>query len=212
MNCSLKKISFILVFIFSLNAFSQRIGEVWKAQVGLGVNTPLPNGFVEDLESQLVNFPTFNLGLQRMFSRYYGGRFAYSFSRIARKKSDTEFKINYKRYNLEFIYDAYDFKYLRFLPERIKVVAHAGPGFSIAEPLSDLGSNKQSFFNLHGGLETHYYLTKLVSLYLDLSFNYTFQELNEDNLDFNGLGAFTGSTAYATVGISFSLSGCYKCY
>ena len=79
MNCSFKKISFILVFIFSVNAFSQRIGEVWKAQVGLGVNTPLPNGFVEDLEAELVNFPTFNLGLQRMFSRYYGGRFTYSF-------------------------------------------------------------------------------------------------------------------------------------
>ena len=46
-----------------------------------------------------------------------------------------------------------------FLPPRIGIVAHAGPGFSFIKPLGNYPENKTSYLNVMAGMEFHYGLS-----------------------------------------------------
>ena len=52
----------------------------WKAIVSLGISYPFTDGFVKGSFAQPVNFPSVNLGIQRMFKQEYGLRLDYGFN------------------------------------------------------------------------------------------------------------------------------------
>ena len=189
------------------NLFAQRETNKWKAQLALGVNSPSQSGFVDSYQGKSLNFPTVNLGLQNMFKSKLGAKLDFNFNRISNDDSASEFKLNYSRVNAQLVFDPTNNLY--FLPERMGVVLHAGPGYSFVKPLGNYGDNKLSFLNIMGGLEVHYGLTERMSLYADASYIMEmakdFEPLTE------GYGSFNGNLLTLTFGITFSLSGCQYC-
>lgn len=181
----------------------------WKAIVSLGISYPFTDGFVKGSFAQPVNFPSVNLGIQRMFKQEYGLRLDYGFNRFANDKESAEFKINYTRFNLQFVYDPT--KFLDFLPERIAIPLHAGPGVSISKPLGGITGRNQTYANLLGGIELHYALNQRLSVFGDFSYIWGLTSLEDYNPPLSGLGAFNGSLFTITVGLSISLSGCQFC-
>ncbi len=202
-----KKTLVIFVCFCCALSFSQRRTNEWKAQVALGVNMPSQSGFVEGFEAKPVNFPTVNLGIQRMFKRQFGAKLDFGFNRFSSSDKSFEFKTNYTRINAQFVYDPTES--LHFLPARIGVVAHAGPGYSIIKPLGEFGNNNLSFLNIMGGAEFHYGLSQYLSVYTDVSYIMglakDFEPVSE------GFGAFNGNLLTVTFGVTFSLSGCQYC-
>jgi len=201
------KLNLLLLCLTTLLGYSQRDTERWKAQLALGVSSPSQSGFVEDFEGKSVNFPTINIGIQHMFKRQLGAKLDYGFNRISNEDHSPEFKLNYTRINLQAIYDPT--KNLTFLPQRMGVVAHAGPGYTFIKPLGDFTQNDTSFFNAIAGIEWHFAVSKRLSLYLDTSYIFGFAK------DFDpiteGYGSFNGNLLTITAGITFSLSGCQYC-
>lgn len=200
----------VLLVIFCLCAtlvMAQRETNEWKAQVALGINNPSSSGFVEGFEAKPINFPTVHLGIQRMFKRQLGAKLDFGFNRFSSADNSVEFKTNYTRINAQFVYDPTES--LHFLPVRMGVVAHAGPGYSIIKPLGDFGNNNLGFLNVMGGAEFHYGISQYVSVYTDVSYIYGLAK------DFDpvaeGFGAFNGNLLTVTFGITFSLSGCQYC-
>ncbi|WCO01343.1 outer membrane beta-barrel protein [Psychroserpens ponticola] len=192
----------LLITMFS---YAQRDSNKWKAQIALGLNSPSQSGFVEGFESKAMNFPTINAGFQRMFKPQFGAKLDFGFNRFSSDGESPEFKINYTRINVQFVYDPT----ITFLPERIGLVTHAGPGYSIVKPLGDFANNKTSFLNVMAGLEIHYAMSKRMSLYTDVSYilglGSDFDPITE------GFGSFNGNLMTITFGITFSLSGCQYC-
>ena len=211
MRLNFSKYLFVLVFsFFTIISFSQsEENSTWKAQIALGFNYPFRDGFVEGAFSKSVNFPTVNLGVQRMFSKQIGAKLDYGFNRFSSDDSSPEFKINYSRINAQLVYDPTTSLY--FLPEQIRTVLHVGPGFSFAKPLGNLGDNKQSYLNFNLGLEFHYTLSRKVAVYTDVSYIYGLTKLDDFTPALSGLGAFNGNVLNVTFGVSISLSGCYYC-
>jgi hypothetical protein len=181
----------------------------WKALVALGINYPTTDGFIDGAYAQSVNFPTVNLGVQHMFKKQYGVKLDYGFNRFKSDEESLEFKMNYSRINAQFVYDPSD--YLGFIPVRMRTVLHAGPGYSFTTPLGDLGDNKQSYFNVLGGLELHYAINEKLSVYTDIAYIYGFTSLDNYDPVLSGLGAFNGSVFNLTFGLAVSLSGCQFC-
>ena len=208
MNIFIKK--FLLTFIMVLaisNLFAQRETNKWKAQIALGLNSPSQSGFVEGFQGKSMNFPTVNLGIQNMFKEQFGAKLDYSFNRISNDNTTTEFKLNYSRVNAQLVFDpTYS---LNFLPERMGLVLHAGPGYSFVKPLGNYVENDISFFNVMGGLEVHYGISERMSLFVDTSYIMgmakDFEPITE------GYGSFNGNLLTLTFGITFSLSGCQYC-
>ena len=208
MNIFIKK--FLLTFIMVLamsNLFAQRETNKWKAQIALGLNSPSQSGFVEGFQGKSMNFPTVNLGIQNMFKEQFGAKLDYSFNRISNEDNTTEFKLNYSRVNAQLVFDpTYS---LNFLPERMGLVLHAGPGYSFVKPLGNYVENDISFFNVMGGLEVHYGISERMSLFVDTSYIIgmakDFEPITE------GYGSFNGNLLTLTFGITFSLSGCQYC-
>ena len=169
MNILIKK--FLLTFIMVLaisNLFAQRETNKWKAQIALGLNSPSQSGFVEGFQGKSMNFPTVNLGIQNMFKEQFGAKLDYSFNRISNEDNTREFKLNYSRVNAQLVFDpTYS---LNFLPERMGLVLHAGPGYSFVKPLGNYVENDISFFNVMGGLEVHYGISERMSLFVDTSY------------------------------------------
>lgn len=202
---------FLLVTICLVGLGFQGISQVdtstLKAQIALGVNSPSSNGFVGDFESKAVNFPTVNFGVQYLFSPSFGTKLDVGFNRFSNTNNTPEFKVNYTRINAQLIYNVT--RVLSFLPNKIGVFAHAGPGYSFIKPLGDYPQNKISYFNVMGGVEFHYGLSDSMSLYLDGSYVAGFSD------DFNpvtdGFGSFNGNLLNISVGVSLSLTGCYFC-
>ena len=191
-------------------AFSQRVDmSTWKAQMALGINSPLASGFVDGLEAKSLNFPTVNLGVQRMFSKQLGVKLDYGFNRFSNEDTAPEFKINYSRVNVQLIYDPTPVLY--FLPSQMRLVGHTGPGLSFAKPLNNLGDNKQTYLNWNTGIEVHHAVNQKVDLFVDVSYIYGFTNLDEYNPSLSGLGAFNGNVFNLTFGVSLSLSGCQYC-
>lgn len=197
----------LLLVLVTLNVCAQRETNKWKAQIALGVNSPSQSGFVENFMGKSMNFPTINLGIQNMFSKQTGAKLDFSYNRISNEDSSTEFKLNYSRINVQLVYDPTNS--LNFIPQRMGVVLHAGPGYSFVKPLGNFGSNKTSFLNAMGGIELHYGLAERLSLYMDTSYILRFAK------DFDpvseGNGSFNGNLMTLTFGITFSLSGCQYC-
>lgn len=203
-----KQVSVSLIFLFvSILGFSQAETSKWKAQISLGVNNPSTSGFVSGFEAKTINFPTINLGLQHMFRRQFGAKLDFGYNRIAHNTDSPYFKVNYSRINAQFIYDPTPV--FTFLPVGMGVVAHAGPGFSMIKPLGEYGENKTSFLNVMAGIEFHYSITDILTVYLDTSYIYGFSSDFSPVSD--GFGSFNGNLLTATIGVSYSLSGCYYC-
>ncbi|MCX7546962.1 cell envelope biogenesis protein OmpA [Xanthomarina sp. F1114] len=205
-NLKLVWVSIIFMFV-SVLGFSQAETSKWKAQVALGINVPNSSGFVTGFEAKSVNFPTINLGVQHMFKRQFGVKLDYGFNRLAHKDDSPYFKVNYSRINAQFVYDPTPV--FTFLPLGMGIVAHAGPGFSMIKPLGEYGENKTSFLNAMAGIEFHYNITDILSVYLDTSYIYGFSGDFDPVSD--GFGSFNGNLLTATIGVSYSLSGCYYC-
>ncbi|GGG39871.1 outer membrane beta-barrel protein [Bizionia arctica] len=203
-----KQASVSIVFLFlSISGFSQAETSKWKVQLAVGVNSPSSSGFIPGLEANPINFPTINLGVQHMFKRQFGAKLDFGYNRFSNESSSPFFKVNYTRINAQFIYDPTPI--ITFLPMGFGVVAHAGPGFSMIKPLGEYGANKTSYLNVMGGIEFHYSITQLLTVYLDGSYIYgvssDFDPVSE------GYGSFNGNLLTATIGVSYSLSGCYYC-
>jgi hypothetical protein len=204
----IKKYLFAYVFVLAVSSlFGQRETNKWKAQLALGANSPSQSGFVEGFQGKSLNFPTVNLGIQNMFKKQFGVKLDFGFNRISNDDSSPEFKLNYSRINAQLVFDpTYS---LYFLPQRMGIVLHAGPGYSFVKPLGNYSGNNTSFFNVMGGLEIHYGLAERASLYVDtsyiLGFGKDFDPLTE------GYGSFNGDLLTISLGITFSLSGCQYC-
>lgn len=203
-----KKTFFVTAFILCcFIGLSQGDTSTFKAQLALGVNSPSANGFVSTFESKSINLPTVNLGVQYMFKPKIGAKLDFGFNRFSNLDNTPEFKINYTRINTQLVYNAS--RVFGYLPPRIGIFPHAGPGFTFVKPLGDYPQNKTSFLNVMGGLELHYGLSDTVSAYFDTSYVFGFGD------DFNpvssGFGSFNGNILTVTIGISLSLSGCYYC-
>ena len=204
-------IKYYCLFAFLLlgltNTFAQIETSRWKAQIAVGLNSPAQDGLVRPFVAKSTNFPTINLGVQRMFKPQIGAKLDFGYNRFANDDNTPEFKVNYTRINAQFVYDATND--ITFLPVGIALVGHVGPGYSIIKPLGDFKDNNISFLNVMGGLEFHYKIASTVSLYLDTS--YIFGFASEFDPLSKGFGSFNGNLFTATVGVSFSLSGCTYC-
>jgi hypothetical protein len=203
-----KKASVSIFFIvISISSFSQSETSKWKVQLALGINSPNSSGFVTGFEAKPINFPTINLGVQHMFRRQFGAKLDFGYNRFSNDDSSPYFKVNYSRINAQFIYDPTPI--MTFLPIGFGVVAHAGPGFSMIKPLGQYGENKTTYLNFMGGIEFHYSITQLLTVYLDTSYIYGMSGDFDPVTD--GYGSFNGNLFTATIGVSYSLSGCYYC-
>ena len=204
----LQKVSFLVIMLLCFSfSYAQKPTNEIKAQIAFGINSPSQSGFVKQFQGKSINFPTVNLGVQYMFKRQYGAKLDFGFNRFSGGDSAIEFKTNYTRINAQFVYDPTEA--ILFLPPRLGLVAHAGPGYSFVKPLGDFGNNNRSFLNLLAGLEIHYAMSEYMSLYTDVSyiagFSGDFDPITE------GFGSFNGNLLTITFGITFSLSGCQYC-
>ena len=116
--------------------------------------------------------------------------------------------MNYTRINLQAVYDFN--RTANFLPNRMTMIAHAGPGLSISKPLGSFADNKYTYLNGLAGLEFHFGIAPTVSLFTDVS--YAFKLTGKDKYDpaVDGF-SFNGDVLLISVGVSVSLSGCYFC-
>lgn len=208
MNFNFKNYLFAYFFVFAVSSlFAQRETNKWKAQIAIGVNSPSQSGFVEGFQGKSLIFPSVNLGIQNMFKEQFGAKLDYGFNRISNEDNSVEFKLNYSRINAQLVFDPTSSLY--FLPERMGLVLHSGPGYSFVKPLGNYGNNKISFFNAMAGLEVHYGLAERMSLFLDTSYilglGKDFDPVTE------GYGSFNGNLLTISLGITFSLSGCQYC-
>ena len=168
---------------------------------------PSSNGFVGDFEARPINFPSINLGIQYMFKPVIGAKLDFGYSRFSNADDTPEFKVNYSRINAQLVYNAN--KSLRFLPQRLGVFAHIGPGFTFVKPLGDYPENKTSYLNAMAGIEFHYGISDKLSIYTDASYMLGFSKDFDPISD--GFGSFNGNLLTITIGASISLSGCQYC-
>ena len=197
-----------LLFLISFYAVSQRATEQWKAQVSIGINNPIENDQNGDYYSEYINFPTVNLGIQHMFSERLGAKLDFGFNRSSNEDESPEFKLNYSRVNAQIVYDFSET--LSFLPERISVVGHAGPGVAFTQPLGNFSQNKYTYLNVLGGFEVHYALSDTFSVYSDLGYALSLSGAEKYDVNVDGF-SFNGDLMYLSFGVSFSLSGCQYC-
>ena len=208
MNLPFKTYSLVAaLFLLISIAFAQNDNQRLKFQIAFGVNSPSQSGFVDGFSSKGINFPTINLGAQYMFKKEFGAKLDFGFNRFSNESGSPEFKVNYTRINVQGVYDATFI--MSFLPDRLAVVGHAGPGMSFVKPLGNYPDNKLSYFNVMAGFEVHYDVSPRFSVYADTSYIAGFAK------DFDpvteGHGSFNGNLLTVTVGVSVSLSGCRYC-
>ena len=211
MNLKFKRNSrnLILIIVLSSCSFlgmSQGDTSTIKAQFALGINGPSSDGFVNDFESNSINFPTINLGLQYMLSNGLGAKLDLGFNRFSSANNTPEFKTNYTRINAQLVYSI---SRIVSFSNRIVPFVHAGPGVSIIKPLGNYGQNKTSYLNGMAGLEIHYGVSDRLSVYIDGAYIFGFG--NDFNPISSGFGSFNGNLLTVTIGASISLSGCYYC-
>ena len=208
MNLFDKQYLLLILFVsFVTFGFSQNDTNKWKGQIAFGVNIPSSNGFVDNFEAKSLNFPTINIGVQRMFNPKIGAKLDYEYNRFVNADNSPEFKVNYSRINAQLVYDAN--KSLTILPQQIGIIVHAGPGMTFVKPLANYSENKESFFNVMAGLEFHYGVSETFSVYMDTSYILGFSKDFDPVTD--GYGSFNGNLLTITIGVSFSLSGCQYC-
>ncbi len=196
----------LLLLMVSFSALAQSEVEVWKAQLKFGVNLPNSKGFVNPFKAKSVNFPTVELGLQYMHTPKFGVKLDYGFNRIKNTSNAPEFKVNYSRVNLQFVFNP---KTLMRMPKNLNFILHTGPGLSFIKPLNTYTSNKTTFFNALGGIEMHLYLARGLYFITDVSYSFSFAK--DFKPESSGYGSFNGNLLTLTAGISISLGGCYYC-
>ncbi|GGZ85916.1 hypothetical protein GCM10007028_25260 [Algibacter mikhailovii] len=177
-----------------------------KAQFALGINSPAANGFVADYKSKAINFPSINLGVQYLGAKGLGGKLDFGFNRFSNANDSPEFKTNYTRINGQLVYDL---SRIVWFSNRVVPFVHAGPGITLIKPLGNFGENNTSYLNAMTGLEVHYGISDILSIYLDTSYIFGFGK--DFDPVFKGFGAFNGNLLTVTIGASISLSGCYYC-
>ena len=211
MNIPFKTFKFVsiclLLLVFTFTGYSQNETSTWKAQFAVGVNSPNQSAFVSTFEAKPINFPTINIGVQRMFSRVLGAKLDFGYNRLSSASGSTEFKVNYSRINAQVVYDPSNL--INFLPPKIAIVAHGGPGYTFVKPLGDFTNNNTSFLNAMLGIEFHYGLSETLSAFFDTSYIYSFS--GDYKSPYAGRGTYNGNLLTITVGVSISLSGCYYC-
>src|SRR5690606_6750448 len=158
--------------------------------------------------SKYLNFPSINIGVQHMFTERLGAKLDFGYNRASNANGSEEFKLNYTRINAQVVYNFTSL--LNFLPERIAVVGHAGPGVSMTQPLGSYTENKYTYLNVLGGLEVHYGLSESLSVYGDLSYALSMSGKNKYDYAIDGF-SFNGDLVYVALGVSISLSGCQYC-
>lgn len=202
-----QNLSWLLVLALMTTSLSiaQRDVEKWKFQVALGVNNTIDQEETVGYYSQFINFPTINLGVQHMFSRNLGAKLDLGYNRSSNAENSLPYKLNYTRINAQAVYDFKDV--ITFLPPRIGLVAHAGPGVSMTKPLGNYSNNTYTYLNVLGGLEVHYRLTESLSIYLDGAYALALAGKNK----YPGTFSFNGDLMYVAFGASISLSGCHYC-
>lgn len=196
----------LLLTCFQMSA--QRDKERIKAQIAIGVNNPIDNGENDGYYSKYVNFPTVNLGVQYLFTEQLGAKLDFGYNRASHEEGSFEFKLNYTRINAQVVYNLSEL--LAFLPDRIVVVGHAGPGVSFTKPLGDISENTYTYLNALGGFEFHYRLSETMSVFTDFGYVFSLAGTDKYDLDIDGF-SFNGDLMYLTFGVSFSLSGCGYC-
>lgn len=208
MNKLQQYLLFGLLLLTCFQAVSQRETELWKAQISLGVNNPVENDQTGDYMSKTVNFPTVNLGFQHMLTGQWGAKLDFGFNRSSNNDESPDFKLNYTRLNAQVVYNFSEI--LTFLPERISLVGHAGPGVSFTKPLGNFSENKYTYLNVLGGFEVHYALSKTMSVYADAGYALSLSGAEKYDVNVHGY-SFNGDLIYLSFGVSFSLSGCQYC-
>jgi hypothetical protein len=197
-----------VVFFISIGSFSQTETNQWKFQIGFGFNNPIDDVKEDDFYSEYVNFPTINMGVQYMFKPQLGAKIDLGYNRAVNGSGSPEFKFNYSRVNVQFVYD---FTYImHFLPQQMAVLGHIGPGVSFTKPLGVYAENKYTFLNVLAGLEVHYGIARTVSVFGDFSYAMGLSGKDKYDPEINGF-SFNGDLMFFSVGISVSLSGCYYC-
>lgn len=207
---------FVLTFLTSSLTFGQLKVEKWKLQVALGVNNPIDNDDPA-FYSQYVNFPSINLGVQRMFYRNWGAKLDLGYNRSSNGGGSEPFKLNYTRINAQAVYDFKDV--FTFLPDPIGIVGHAGPGVSITKPMVDNNANinynyanlSATYLNMLAGVEVHYRLSKTLSVFVDGSYALALSSKNKSDVNSKGQFSFNGDLIYASIGVSISLDTCNYC-
>ena len=208
MNLQIKTYCLVgFTVLMSFYSMGQSETQKIKAQIAFGVNSPSKDGFVTPFEAKGTNFPTINLGVQYMFAKEFGAKLDFGFNRFSNTSNSPDFKVNYTRLNAQAVYDASFI--MTFLPDRIGVVAHAGPGMTFIKPLGNYPENKLSYFNAMAGIEVHYDVSPRFSVYADTSYIHGFA--SDFNPETEGYGSFNGNLLTFTVGVSVSLSGCRYC-
>ncbi len=209
-NCfNYKRRVISILFCFSIAlGFTQSDSEKWKVQFALGLNNPFENESARGYFSPTLNFPTINVGVQHMFTGSIGAKLDLGYNRASNADESPEFKLNYTRINAQFVYDF--FELLTFLPNRVNIVGHAGPGVSFTKPLDQFADNTYTFLNFLLGFELHYGISESFSVFGDLGYVYSFSGGGKYDPNVDGL-SFDGNLIYATLGVSVSLSGCYFC-
>ncbi|NJX15864.1 outer membrane beta-barrel protein [Tamlana crocina] len=196
----------VMALFCAVFGWAQSDTSTVKAQFALGVNSPSQAGFVSDFESEAINFPSINLGLQYMFKPKFGAKLDFGYNRFSNVENTPEFKVNYSRINAQLVFDASE---MLSFSKHTGLFLHVGPGYSMVKPLGNYGENKTSFLNALGGLELHYGVSDALSVYLDGSYIFGFTD--DFNPVSNGFGSFNGNVLTITFGASISLSGCYYC-
>ncbi len=203
------KITLILVLSLCCTLIhGQAETSKWKALVAFGVNNPIDDNDNDNFYSKNINFPTINLGVQRMFTRTLGAKVDYSFNRAKNADGSSEFKLNYSRVNAQLVYDTYQI--FNFMPQRMNLVGHMGPGLSFTKPLSPYTDNTYTFLNVMAGIELHYGISEGVSIYGDVSYIMGLSNKQKYDPAIDGF-SFNGDLLTISVGVAVSLSGCYYC-
>lgn len=202
------KLFLALTVLMTTFSYAQRDTEKWKLQLAIGLNNPIDDGEVKGYYSSYLNFPTVNIGLQHMFSERLGAKLDFGFNRSSNADSSLEFKLNYTRINAQLVYDFTPM--LNFLPERMALVGHVGPGVSITQPLGSFSENKYTYLNALAGFEVHYRLSESLSIYSDIGYAYSLAGESKYDVNVDGY-SFNGDLMYVAFGVSISLSGCQYC-
>jgi len=209
MKASNELILLWLIAVFSIHfVMAQRAEKRWTGHIAIGMNNPIDDGSNDGYFTNYLNLPTVNIGVQHMFKPDWGAKLDFGFNRASNAEGSLEYKLNYTRINTQIVYNATNV--LGFLPNRIELFGHAGPGISFTKPLAPFSNNTETYLNFLVGGEVHYRLSRSLTIFTDLG--YALSLAGTDKFDVNVDGfSFNGDLLYLTFGVTFALSGCRYC-
>ena len=159
----------IVFFCFCLGSVAQTYPKI-AVNLGLGFNIP-QGPFTEGYSAKPVNFPTFEVGAQYLFTKQIGARLDYGFNRFSNDNNAPDFKTNYSRVDLQAVYNASTILRNWNVHPRLGLYFHGGGGITFLSPLAPaFSANGDSFLNAMGGLSFHYGINEFMSGYMDVSY------------------------------------------